>query len=158
LVKVIIREIRAEDREKVCKVLTSSFKGKELYWALRDLEYTYVVVAEAEGEIIGVMELYEVLGENIGKIGVIDYLAVSPPFRRKGIGSRLVKYAEKLFKIWSNDFSAASTKSSNIASMRLFRKLGYEEIREGDKRYHVLKWALYAYEDDVIFLKEIKRI
>ena len=42
-----------------------------------------------------------------------------------------------------------------MASLTLFKKLGYRVYRKNTREFGTLVSALYAYEDDVIFLKEL---
>ena len=75
--------------------------------------------------------------------------------RGRGIGSLLVKEAERLFRSWGCRYSTASTQSSNKASLALFKKLGYRVYRRNTREFRILADTLYAYEDDVIFLKKL---
>ncbi|OYT61985.1 MAG: hypothetical protein B6U69_02580 [Thermofilum sp. ex4484_15] len=155
--KVIIRELEESELEEARKVLRLSFRGKELHWALNDLKYTYVLAALLNGRVMGVVELFETFSEELGGVGVIDYIAVSPRYRRRGIASKLITSSEELFKSWSESYVAASTKGSNIASINLFRKLGYKEVRRGEEGFEKLKYLTYAYGDDIIFIKRLRR-
>ena len=153
--EVKVREARKGEMKEVIRIFEESFTGSYRYWAVRDLPYTYVLVAEIGGEVVGAAELYCKRTHEYGRVGVIYFLAVRRSYRGRGVGSLLVKEAEKLFRSWGCRYSAASTQSSNRASLTLFKKLGYRVYRKNTREFGTLVSALYAYEDDVIFLKEL---
>ena len=144
-----IRRARPLDMKAVKTLIREVFTGGDEYWALRDLRYTEVLIAEWCGRLIGFLEYYYTIlwGE---LAGAIYYLGVSRQYRRRGVASRLVLAAEEEFRSAGAAYSIASTKSSNVASRNLFRKLGYVEARD-PVMVSELKRALYAYEDDVFF-------
>ena len=76
------------------------------------------------------------------------------------MAARLLRELEREFAGEGLDLVAASTRSANKASMRLFSKLGYRvlpasEIPRGEAR-RILA-ALYSPEDDVVLLKPLTR-
>lgn len=156
LLQVRVRLAKPSDRPQVVRVLRRSFTGSYRYWALRDLDETTVLLAEAGGRVIGVAELYTGEAEGYGKVGVIYFIAVDSEYRGRGVGKRLVLEAERLFRSMGCAYSAASTMSSNRASQGLFRSLGYTICRRGDKAYWDLVGVLWAYEDDVVMFKKLR--
>ena len=152
--KLIVRPARGSDYRALEKIIRDSFDYWDQRWALEGLRYTYVIVAELRGDVVGFAELYSAYVAGLGGVGVIYYLAVLSGYRRMGVGSALVKAAEDIFAKWGLEYSAASTRLENVASRGLFLKLGYREI-PAFKAYDLVH-ALYAYEDDVIFLKPLK--
>ena len=155
--KIIVEEARVEDKDKIISIFKESFKDPDKYWVLRDLRYTYVLIARLGEEVIGAEELYYTSVEGLGGLGVIYYIAVKKEWRRLGIGSLLVRKAENIFKEWGCAYSAASTRSSNTASIALFTKLGYKMYTVGDEMYRKLVAPLYAWEDDIIFIRSLGR-
>lgn len=154
--KVTIREARSSDREEIVSLLSESFTGSYRYWAIKDSKYTHNLVAQVGKEIVGVVELYCKKVQGLGNVGVIYFLAVKKEHRHKGLGAQLVVESEKLFRRWKCDYSAASTVLENKASINLFKKLGYEIISKSLAEKMGSVKALYAYEDDVFFLKKLK--
>lgn len=145
-----IRRARPADIKEVRHLIREVFTGGDEYWALRDLRYTEVLVAELGGELAGLLEYYYTTVW--GKLaGAIYYLGVRERYRRRGVASRLVLAAESEFRSLGAAYSIASTKSDNVASRNLFRKLGYVEARD-PKMISKLRRALYAYEDDALLL------
>ncbi len=155
--KIIVREATDKDIAKIVDIFKQSFTGSYRYWSIRDLRYTYNIVAEINGQIVGAAELYCRYLEGLGDIGVIYFLAVKPSFRRKGVGKELVKVAENIFFIWKCDYAAASTTSDNKASINLFKKMGYKVLDRKSAEKMGLIYTLYAFEDDVFFLKKLRQ-
>jgi ribosomal-protein-alanine N-acetyltransferase len=62
-------------------------------------------------------------------VGFIQTVAVSPEWRNRGIGSKLIKFAEdRIFKEFPNVFLCVS--SFNHKAQDLYRRLGYEIVGE----------------------------
>lgn len=153
--KATVRRAKSSDLPRAAEILEESFTGSYRYWSLRLLNVLEVIVAVYEGEVVGVAELYITRAEGYGKLGVISFIAVDERYRRRGIGRELVLYAEQWFRSKKCQYGAASTRSTNTASIRLFSSLGYELHERGDPVFEKLEPPLYAYEDDLIMLKKI---
>lgn len=82
-------------------------------------------VAEAEGQIIGT-----VFGSHDGRKGWINRLAVDPRYRRQGLAHRLIQRVEDALAREGLIIVAALVEATNEPSLKLFRKLGYEERRD----------------------------
>ena len=83
------------------------------------------LVAESEGRLVGT-----VLATNDGRKGWINRLAVDPAYRRRGIGSSLVREAEIRLEALGMDVLACLIEEGNDASVRTFEILGYEHHPE----------------------------
>jgi [ribosomal protein S18]-alanine N-acetyltransferase len=82
-----------------------------------------VYLAFMEGEVIGfaILHLRDLFN------GYIQAVCVKPHWRNKGIGSRLIVFAEeRIFSETSNAFICVSSMSEN--ALRLYERLGYEVI------------------------------
>ena len=88
---------------------------------------TIFLVAEFNGKIVGT-----VLGTHDGRKGWINRLAVDTEFRRKNVARRLVAELESRFEKIDLEVVACLIDGENTASMKVFKKLGYEEL---DVRY-----------------------
>ena len=84
-----------------------------------------VYVATVEGEITG----FIILNMQGGFVGYIQTVCVAPAWRNRGIGSKLLAFAEeRIFSEVPNVFICVS--SFNEKAQRLYRRLGYEVVGE----------------------------
>jgi ribosomal-protein-alanine N-acetyltransferase len=84
-----------------------------------------VYVAKVNDEFVG----FIVLIMSGALVGFIQTLGIKTEWRNKGIGSRILKFAEEMiFKKAPNVFMCVS--SFNDKAQRLYSKLGYEVIGE----------------------------
>uniref|UniRef100_A0A7C4BAA1 GNAT family N-acetyltransferase n=1 Tax=Thermofilum pendens TaxID=2269 RepID=A0A7C4BAA1_THEPE len=152
---IIVRRASGRDREDAARIFSESFTGSYRYWSLRLLDVLDLIVAVLGDEVVGAAELYVTRVEGYGKVGVVAFIAVDPRHRGKGIGRKLVEAAESIFKEQGCSYVAASTRATNTASLRLFTGLGYTVHYRGERVFDELEGPLYAYEDDVILLKNL---
>ncbi|RLE78349.1 MAG: hypothetical protein DRJ56_00350 [Thermoprotei archaeon] len=155
-----VRRARPPEMGEVAKLIREVFRGYDAYYATLGLRRARTLVAEVCGALVGFAEVYvtEVLGS---RVGVIYYIGVKPGFRRRGVGRALEAEAARWFARRGCSYSMASTVRSNVASRAFFRRLGYREVfleelfdALGSRAWLVID-ALYAYEDDVFFLKAL---
>ena len=100
-------------RDYDASVQTLTSPGKEVY------------VAACGRQILG----FIILNMQGGFIGYIQSIGVAPEWRSRGIGRRLVAYAEeRIFREAPNVFICVS--SFNPGAQRFYRSLGYEAIGE----------------------------
>lgn len=84
-----------------------------------------VYLAVVKDEIVG----FTVLIMSGAVVGYVQTVAVMPEWRDKGIGTKLLKFAEeKIFSKAPNVFMCVS--SFNNKAQKLYRRLGYEVIGE----------------------------
>ncbi len=79
-----------------------------------------VIGMEDDSRLVGV-----VLATHDSRRGWINRLAVHPDYRRRGIGTQLVREAERELKARDLPVLCAHIESWNTASQALFRRLGY---------------------------------
>ncbi|RLF00886.1 MAG: hypothetical protein DRJ63_01300 [Thermoprotei archaeon] len=152
--KVIIREVKDGEKDKVAEVIEKIFDSWHSYYAVLALKRTKVFIAEKKGRMVGFLEAYvtEIRGH---RCGVIYYVGVLKEYRRTGIASQMVLKAEDYFKRRRANFSLASTTIDNIASRKLFKKLGYYEyVLDFFNDYDIVV-KMSAYEDDVLLIKAL---
>jgi len=77
------------------------------------------------GPIIGT-----VLATHDGRKGWINRLAVDPSSRRRGIGARLVREAERWLEAEGMDILTCLIEDDNVVSMAVFERLGYKKHPE----------------------------
>lgn len=130
---VQIRSMRIEDYDAVIMLwqragLPFEPQGRDSRAAIsRQIEDSghLMFVAEADGQIIGT-----VFGSHDGRKGWINRLAVDPRYRRQGLAQQLIKRAEDALAREGLIIVAALVEAPNEPSLKLFRKLGYEERRD----------------------------
>jgi ribosomal protein S18 acetylase RimI-like enzyme len=83
------------------------------------------LVAESSGRLVGT-----VLATHDARKGWINRLAVSPEFRRRGLGRRLVCEAEARLAAVGLEIFACLIEDWNVLSMDVFAKLGYTKHPE----------------------------
>lgn len=92
-----------------------------------------LLVAETQGQIVGVVAI-TVKRTHIGgrpvSVGYVFDVRTDPAFRRRGIGQALVEAVEDYLIDRDCDGVYGHIEASNIASLRLFAKLGYERLRQ----------------------------
>jgi len=129
----MIREFRIEDYNRVMELWTEG--GLPLKPAGRDgreniakqLRQPNVLflVAEEGSRVIGT-----VFATHDGRKGWINRLAVDVSLRKKGIGARLVREAERWLDSQGMDILACLIEGDNTVSMAVFEKLGYKKHPE----------------------------
>jgi ribosomal-protein-alanine N-acetyltransferase len=84
-----------------------------------------VYLALSDGKIVG----FVILVMQGALVGYVQSVAVWPEWRNKGIGSKLVRFAEqRIFGEAPNAFILVS--SFNERALRLYQRLGYEIVGE----------------------------
>jgi ribosomal protein S18 acetylase RimI-like enzyme len=130
--EIEIRKLEHADEARRCaKLMASSEPWKTLRRtydnSLKMLTHPSreVYVARVEDEVVG----FIVLIMRGALVGYIQTVGVVPEWRNKGIGSKLLKFAEDLiFSQAPNVFLCVS--SFNKKAQELYRRLGYETIGE----------------------------
>ena len=131
--ELIIRNFKIEDYEKTMelwKLTELPYKplGRDRKERIKkeiEKDINLFLVAEIEGKIVGT-----VLATHDGRKGWINRLAVHPDYRKKGLATKLVKYAEDWLSSQGIEIIACLIEEGNEPSMRLFKKLGYREHRD----------------------------
>ena len=84
-----------------------------------------VFVARTEGRVVG----FVILVVSGAFVGYVQSIAVDPECRGKGIGTKILAFAEeRILRVSPNVFVCVS--SFNPDALRLYRRLGYEVVGE----------------------------
>jgi len=83
------------------------------------------LVAEEGSRVIGT-----VLATHDGRKGWVNRLAVDATLRKRGIGARLVREAERRLEALGMDILACLIEDDNAVSVAVFEKLGYKKHPE----------------------------
>lgn len=78
-------------------------------------------------EIDGVIHGYGVMSVAAGESHILN-LTVNPPSQRRGVGTRLLKHFLQLACRHNADVAMLEVRPSNTAALRLYEKLGFNEI------------------------------
>jgi ribosomal protein S18 acetylase RimI-like enzyme len=130
-----IREFRIEDYDRVMELwaeggLPLKPEGRDSRENIaRQIEMGNVLFLVAEegegGRVIGT-----VLATHDGRKGWVNRLAVDASLRKRGLGARLVREAERWLEDRSMEILACLIEDDNAVSMAVFEKLGYKKHPE----------------------------
>jgi len=110
-----------------------AFSKQQICYLLADYN-AISIVAKVEGEIIGfaIGRLEVARGTLYGHIHTLETL---PSHRRRGIGERLLKELETLFREKGAVESRLEVRENNVAAIELYEKIGYKRIGRLEKYY-----------------------
>lgn len=130
--QITIRKLEYEAEAQICARLMA---GSEPWLTLgRDYQASLAILTEPGREVYLAIHDGEVAGFIAlvlqgAFVGYIQSVAVGAPWRGRGIGQRLIAFAEeRIFAEFPNVFLCVS--SFNERAMRLYRRLGYEVVGE----------------------------
>jgi len=140
----MLRRCEKKDLDQVLKIERVCFKHPYDYSTFLNFlvkEPHGFYVAEENDRIIG----YVISSLKYGK-GVIISIAVLPEFRRRGIGSKLMKESLN-FLSKSVDYVELQVKVSNTEAISFYRKLGFKETGLIPNYYQEGEDALIMYKE-----------
>jgi ribosomal protein S18 acetylase RimI-like enzyme len=131
--KIEIRKLRHTEEAETCARLMAD--SEPWITLQRDYETLLKIIAnptrevylavEGNNEIAG----FIMLNMQGAFVGYIQSICTGPEWRNKGIGSRLMAFAEKrIFNVTPNVFICVS--SFNTKAKRLYERLGYQVVGE----------------------------
>lgn len=136
--EMTIRDVGPGGREDLDPVLQESFTGVYLRHAHKTLLEVKFVRAAFVGEKPVGLSMLKTLDEGAG---YVYYIAVSGSLRRKGVGTRLLLDALRLFASMGMKEVYASVGSENLESNALFKGQGFRKTDYGEvaRKYGVFK-------------------
>jgi len=149
LPEITIRRARAGDIDRITLIEQESFldpwKAAVFAEALSFFPESFFV-ATVGGEVVGfVLGGLEDTGEEI--YGHICNLAVTPAWRKRGIGRRLVERVEQQFAVDLAPGVQLEVRASNRPAQQFYRRLGYRPVlrfagyyANGEDAIVMMKW------------------
>ncbi len=111
-----------EVAEQIAHLLNTQNQLTVPYTAARILEHDrYITTLDGSGKVIGAVEIKKVQWYQCE----IDHVSVDPDFKRKGIGSGLLKEAEERARQLGARLTQCTIRVGNVESEGLFKKHGY---------------------------------
>ena len=117
-----------------------AFTKRQISYLLTDYN-TIALVAKADAVIAGFI-IAQVEIENNTVFGHIITLNVSPPYRRKGIATKMLKETEAFLKQKGINECHLEVREDNSAALKLYQNNGYQKIGRLEK-YYGKKHGLY---------------
>lgn len=161
----MIRKANMNDLEKIMKIIKSTVEEMKDYnntqWDdnypsdedfVSDIKKQDLYVEEMDGEVAGFIclnyeepkEYADLNWSSDKKAMVIHRMAVNPSFRKKGIASKLVDFAEKLAEKNSVSYLKSDTYSVNSKMNALLTKCGF--IKIGEMSFLGKEKSFYCYD------------
>ncbi len=146
-IQLLVRPISVHDLERILEIEQASYRTP---WTssdfLREISYNqmaYYYLVEAGEKIAGFIGMWLVVDE-----AHITNIAVSPDFRRQGVGEKLLLFALELAAKHGARCGILEVRVSNARALNLYLKHGF--------RYVGLRKAYYRDNDEDAFLMEVK--
>lgn len=125
---MIIRPFTHEDTEavitlwKACGLVVSHNDPRKDIERKLKVNPELFLVGETDGEIIA-----SVMGGYEGHRGWLNYLAVSPDYRRKRYGQQIIAAVEKLIRAKGSPKINLQVRSTNTEVIEFYKSIGYVE-------------------------------
>lgn len=88
-----------------------------------------LLVAEVDGAVVGQLFVQfrgtDISGESCGRYGYLHAFRVRPPYRNRGIGTRLVAEAESILRQRGCSKALLAVALGNQPALALYQRLGY---------------------------------
>ncbi len=117
-----------------------AFTKRQISYLLTDYN-TIALVAKANSDIAGFV-IVQVEVENDRVFGHIITINVPPAYRRKGIGTKMLKEIEGLLKQKGITECQLEVREDNSDALKLYQSIGYQKMGKLDN-YYGKKHGLY---------------
>ncbi|MBI4749727.1 MAG: GNAT family N-acetyltransferase [Acidobacteria bacterium] len=134
-IQIVIRDARLDDAEVLSDLLdelgrpTPAVTIVERMKTLDEIG-NRVLVAELNGDVVGLLTLHQTPNLHAGPDGRITALVVRTQARNLGIATRLVQTAEAICREWKCHRMEVMSASERLDAHRLYEQLGYRETRK----------------------------
>jgi tRNA threonylcarbamoyl adenosine modification protein YeaZ/ribosomal-protein-alanine acetyltransferase len=122
---VILRPMEINDVDVICNIESRVFSipwKAEDFLQMIDEEYAHYYVAEVGGKVVGAAGMRAIAGD-----GQITNILVDIPYRRQGIGRKLLSHMLNETDAEVEIFSL-EVRRSNTAAIRLYESMGFEMV------------------------------
>lgn len=131
--------------DELCKIEEQcfdqeAFSKRQIAYLLTDYN-TIALVAKSNSIIAGFI-IAQVEIENDTLYGHIITINVPPTYRRKGVGSKMLKEMEEILKQKSISECHLEVREDNSAALKLYQKSGYQKMGKLEN-YYGKKHGLY---------------
>lgn len=125
--QVSIERMKMDDLDEVMEIERMCFTQpwtREMFKSdLLQTEFTYYIVARFKGKLIGYAGMWVAGGE-----AHITTIAVHPNYRRRGVGSTLMRTLLEEALRRGAEIAVLEVRQSNTAAQQLYRKYGFRPI------------------------------
>lgn len=131
MTELIVRRAEEKDAgsiaelERVC--FSQPWSYDSIYHDVAENKLSFYLVAETGGKIIGYAGIWNIAGE-----GHITNVAVSPDFRRRGVGDALIEVLLKVTGEAGVYSHTLEVRKGNTGALRLYAKHGFKI--EGERK------------------------
>ena len=122
---------QVEELEKCC--FSMPWTKEQLRSQLPDEQHVFLV-AETDGKVAGYVGMMYILDE-----GYISNVAVSPEFRRRGLGDRLIDALLERADDLKLAFVTLEVRASNAPAIALYKKHGFVPVGQRKNYYDLPK-------------------
>jgi GNAT superfamily N-acetyltransferase len=136
---MIIRKATKEDIPQLCTLLDYLFSLEEeftpntelqvkgLNAILDDSDIGQIYAAVEDDKIVGMVSLLYTISTALGsRVAVLEDMIVDPSYRKQGIGTKLIKYAQEDAKSNSCMRVTLLTDSENLKAQKFYRDCGFD--------------------------------
>jgi ribosomal-protein-alanine N-acetyltransferase len=127
----IVEDASLKDLDRLYEIETESFREEAFSKAqIAQLLRSYNsigLVARVEGQIVGFV-IGDICVDGRVLQGHLCTIEVLPNFRRQGIGEKLLREIETIFRQKRVKACALEVREDNIPAISMYRKLGYDTI------------------------------
>lgn len=131
--KVILQKMTIEDIDEIAELDKECFAipwSRSAFLGEMENQFASYIVAKADDKCVGYCGFWRAYDE-----GDITNVAVSPKFRRRGIGSRLIESIIREAREKELVFLNLEVRKSNIPAQRLYEKYGFCVVGERKEYY-----------------------
>ena len=121
-----IRPMIKSDLKQILEIETNSFPtpwSLALFQREMELDFSYIFVLDINGEIIGYMNYWLIVGE----VHIMS-IAVKESYRRTGVGSYILQHSLDEARLKGGVYAYLEVRAGNPAGHALYQKNGFELV------------------------------